>query len=100
MTARTAARSWRASCPACAIGCSWPVDASRRRPATGPKVSRAATASGFSSRDLQQDRHELVDLAHLVEEVIRARRHAALAYRRQIVIGEHDDPHVAATRNV
>jgi hypothetical protein len=55
-----------------------------------------AISSGVSSRDLQQDRHELIDLAHLVQEVVRASRHAALAHGRQIVVRQHDDPHVVA----
>src|SRR5689334_13268160 len=60
----------------------------------------AATASGLSSRDPEQNRDELVDLAHLVEEVVGAGLHAALAHRRQVVVGEHDDPDVAAVLGI
>src|SRR5687767_15402971 len=54
-----------------------------------------ATGSGLTSRDPEQNRDELVDLAHLVEEVIGPSLHAALAHRGQVVIRQHDDPYMA-----
>src|SRR6187401_3078811 len=59
-----------------------------------------ATGLRFTSRDPQQNRDELIDLAHLVEEMIGAGLHAALAHRRQVVVGQHDDPHVATVLDV
>src|SRR5688572_4048894 len=59
-----------------------------------------APGSGFSAGDSEQDRNELIDLAHLVEEVVGARLHAALAHRRQVVVREHDDPDVPAVLRI
>ena len=63
-------------------------------------VAGRATGLGLASRDPQQNRDELIDLTHLVEEVVRASLHAAFAYRRQVVVGQHDDPDVPTVLDV
>jgi len=81
----------RVPCRACATAWRQLVEWSKRK-----RAPIRATVSGLSSRDLQQYRHELIDLAHLVEEVIGTSRHAAFTHGRKVVVGQHDDPHVAA----
>src|SRR5690349_3961617 len=87
------ARSWTPISPAAcrAYATAWWA---RAAPWKRRRVPVREIESGFSSRDLLQDRHELIDLAHLVEEVIGAGGHAAFAHRGQVVVGQHDDPHV------
>ena len=79
-----------------AVGHASPADGRRWLARSGCQCPGGATGSGLTSRDSEQNRDELIDLAHLVEEVIRAGLHAALAHRRQVVVRQHDDPDVAA----
>src|SRR4051812_27732026 len=89
-TPRSSRRWW-----ACATACEAPAEVCWWRPCPARE-----TGLRLSSRDPEQYRDELVDLAHLVEEVIRAGLHAALAHRGQVVVGEHDDPYVPAVLGV
>ena len=61
------------------------------------KLVADAPLTGFSAdADAQtlDQCQRLAELLHLVEEVIRAGLHASFAHGRQVVVRQHDDPHV------